>query len=128
MDLEGVPFACEQGLHYLFGFAVWNADGELSYEKQWALNRDEEKKRFEWLVDEIKRRREADSKMHVYHFAAYEYSTVKRLKAMQEKREDVYDRMLHAGELVDLHHAFKQGVRANVDAYCRNDIEASDGC
>src|SRR5437763_5166372 len=101
MDLEGVPFACEQGLHYLFGFAVWNADGELSYEKQWALNRDEEKKRFEWLVDEITRRREADSKMHVYHFGAYEPGTLKRWMAMHATREDGIDRIMSPVGLVD---------------------------
>ena len=53
LDLEGDPFVAESGLQYLFGFASRNADGELSYEKRWALNRDEEKKGFEWLVDEI---------------------------------------------------------------------------
>jgi len=41
----------------LFGFAVRNAGSELSYEKRWALNREEEKKGFEWIVDEIMRRR-----------------------------------------------------------------------
>ena len=127
LDLEGDPFAGEQGLQYLFGFAVWNADGELSYEKQWALNRDEEKKGFEWLVDEITRRREADSKMHVYHFGAYEPGTLKRLMGMHATREDEIDRMLRAGVLVDLHQAFKQGVRASVEEYSLKKIEAFYG-
>src|SRR5947208_460082 len=127
LDLEGDPFAGEQGLQYLFGFAVWNADGELSYEKQWALNRDEEKKGFEWLVDEITRRREADSKMHVYHFGAYEPGTLKRLMGMHATREDEIDRMLRAGVLVDLHQAFKQGVRASVEEYSLKKIEAVYG-
>src|SRR6266852_1272670 len=58
MDLEGDPFVGEQGLQYLFGFMFRNASGEWSYDKKWALNRKEEKKGFEWLVDEIMRRRE----------------------------------------------------------------------
>ena len=45
LDLEGDPFVAESGLQYLFGFAFRNADGELSYEKRWALNREEEKRR-----------------------------------------------------------------------------------
>ncbi len=127
MDFEGDPFAGEQGLQYLFGFAVRDAGGELVYEKRWALNREEEKKGFEWLVDEIMRRREADPKMHVYHFGAYEPGTLKRLMGMHATREDEIDRMLRAGVLVDLHQAFKQGVRASVEEYSLKKIEAFYG-
>ena len=127
MDFEGDPFVGEQGLQYLFGFAVRDAGGELVYEKRWALNREEEKKGFEWLVDEIMRRREADKKMHVYHFGAYEPGTLKRLMGMHATREDEIDRMLRAGVLVDLHQAFKQGVRASVEEYSLKKIEAFYG-
>ena len=127
LDLEGDPFAGEQGLQYLFGFAVRNAQGQLGYQKRWALNREEEKKGFEWLVDEIRRRREADPKMHVYHFGAYEPGTLKRLMGLHATREDEIDRMLRAGVMVDLHQAFKQGVRASVEEYSLKKIEAFYG-
>lgn len=127
LDLEGDPFVDEQGLQYLFGFAVKNAGGEWRYEKQWALNAEEEKKAFQWLVDEIMRRREANPKMHVYHFGAYEPGTLKRLMGMHATREDEIDRMLRAGALVDLHQAFKQGVRASVEEYSLKKIEAFYG-
>ena len=127
LDLEGDPFAGEQGLQYLFGFAARNEHGELSYEKWWALNREEEKKGFEWLVDEIMRRREANPKMHVFHFGAYEHGTLKRLMGMHATREDEIDRMLRAGVLVDLHQAFKQGVRASVEEYSLKKIEVFYG-
>jgi len=127
VDFEGDPFVGEQGLQYLFGFAVADADGELNYEKRWALNGEEEKKGFEWLVDEIMWRREADPKMHVYHFGAYEPGTVKRLMGMHATREDEIDRMLRAGVFVDLHQAFKQAVRASVEEYSLKKIEAFYG-
>jgi len=127
MDFEGDPFVGEQGLQYLFGFAARSAGGELAYEKRWALNRDEEKKGFEWLVDEIMHRHRADPKMHVYHFGAYEPGTMKRLMGMHATREDEIDRMLRAGVLVDLHQAFKQGVRASVEEYSLKKIEAFYG-
>lgn len=127
MDFEGDPFVGEMGLQYLFGFAFRDVAGALVYEKQWALNREEEKKAFEWLVDEITRRREADPKMHVYHFGAYEPGTLKRLMGMHATREDEIDRMLRAGVLVDLHQAFKQGVRASVEEYSLKKIEAFYG-
>lgn len=124
MDFEGDPFVGEQGLQYLFGFAARNAEGTLNYEKRWALNREEEKKGFEWLVDEIMLRREADPKMHVYHFGAYEPGTLKRLMGMHATREDEIDRMLRGGVLVDLHQVFKQSVRASVEEYSLKKIEA----
>ncbi len=127
VDLEGDPFVGESGLQYLFGFAFRNQDGKLRYEKRWALNREEEKKGFEWLVDEIMRRRGANPRMHVYHFGAYEPSALKRLMGMYATREDEIDRMLRAGALVDLHQAFKQSTLAGVEEYSLKKIEAFYG-
>src|SRR5438445_679198 len=127
VDLEGDPFVGENGLQWLFGLAVMDVRGELKYEKRWALNREEEKKGFEWMVDEIMQRREANQKMHVYHFGGYEPGALKRLMGMYATREDEIDRMLRAGVLVDLHQAFKQGVRASVEEYSLKKIEAFYG-
>jgi predicted RecB family nuclease len=123
VDLEGDPFVGENGLQYLFGFAVLDMPGELKYEKRWALNREEEKKGFEWLVDEIMQRRQANPKMHVYHFGAYEPGALKRLMGMYATREDEVDRLMRAGALVDLHQAYKQGVRASVEEYSLKRVE-----
>src|SRR6267154_573898 len=127
VDLEGDPFVGEQGLQYLFGFVLQNAGGEWSYEKKWALNREQEKKGFEWLVDEIMQRRAANPKMHVYHFGAYEPGALKRLMGMYATREDEIDRLLRAGALVDLHQAYKQGMRASVEEYSLKKVEAFYG-
>jgi len=123
LDLEGDPFVGEAGLQYLFGLAFRNASGELIYEKRWALNREEEKRAFEWLVDEIARRREANSRMHVYHFGAYEPGALKRLMGMYATREDEIDGLLRAGALVDLHQAFKQSTLAGLEEYSLKKIE-----
>jgi uncharacterized protein len=123
VDLEGDPFVGENGLQYLFGFVVLDAPGESKYEKRWALNREKEKKGFEWLVDEIMRRRETNPKMHVYHFGAYEPGALKRLMGMYATREDEIDRLLRAGVMVDLHQAYKQGVRASVEEYSLKKVE-----
>jgi uncharacterized protein len=127
VDLEGDPFVGENGLQYLFGFAVLDVPGKLKYEKRWALNREEEKKGFEWVVDEIMRRREAHPKLHVYHFGAYEPGALKRLMGMYATREDEIDRLLRAGVMVDLHQAYKQGVRASVEEYSLKKVEAFYG-
>src|SRR5437879_8409811 len=42
---------------------------------------------------------------------------------MHATREDEVDRLLRAGVLVDLHQAFKQGVRASVEEYSLKKVE-----
>lgn len=127
LDLEGDPFVGEHGLQYLFGFAARDSEGRLVYEKRWALNRAEEKSGFEWLVDEIMRRRAADPRLHIYHFGAYEPSTLKNLMGLHATREDEIDRLLRAEAFVDLHRVFRQGVRAGVEEYSLKKLEAFPG-
>jgi predicted RecB family nuclease len=127
LDFEGDRFVGENGLQYLVGIAFRNADGELQYEKQWALNRKEERQAFEWLMEEIVRRREANPKMHVYHFGAYEKTTLSDLSSLYATREESVDRLLRAEALVDLHLVFKQGLRASVEEYSLKKLEAFCG-
>jgi predicted RecB family nuclease len=127
LDLEGDAFVGDNGLQYIFGIASKDASGDLQYENRWALNSKEEKQGFEWLVDEIMRRRTQDPHMHVYHFGAYEPATLKRLMAIHATREDEIDGMLRTGVFVDLHQTFKQGVLAGVEEYSLKKIEAFYG-
>lgn len=117
LDLEGDPYVGQSGLQYLFGFAFRNPGGEIVYERRWALNRQEEKEGFEWLVDEIVSRRNLNPQMRVYHFGAYEPGALKRLMGLHATREDQVDRLLRAHVLVDLHQAYRQGIRASVEEY-----------
>jgi len=126
VDLEGDPFVGENGLQYLFGFAVLDLPGELKYEKRWALNREEEKKAFEWLVDEIMRRREAHPKMHG-SLRGLRARSVETFDGNVRDAEDEIDRLLRAGVMVDLHQTYKQGVRASVEEYSLKKVEAFYG-
>jgi len=127
LDLEGDPFVDESGLQYLFGFAFRDAGGKRRYKKCWALNREEEKQGFEWLIDEIMQRWEANPRMHVFHFGGYEPGALKRLMGMHATREDQVDKLLRAEALVDLHQAFRQGFRASVEEYSLKKVEAIYG-
>jgi len=127
VDLEGDPFAGTQGQQYLFGFVARNLEGQLIYEKRWALSAEEEKHGFQWLMDEIVTRWSEEPGMHVYHYTANEPSAFKRLMGQYVTREDEIDRMLRAGIFVDLHRALKQGIRASVEEYSLKKIEAFYG-
>jgi predicted RecB family nuclease len=127
VDLEGDSFAGELGQQYLFGFSVRDADRELVYEKRWTLTAEEEKRGFEWVMDEIMRRWSEESGMHVYHYGANEPSAFKRLMGQYATREEEMDGMLRAGVFVDLLRVVKQAIRASVEEYSLKKMEAFYG-
>jgi predicted RecB family nuclease len=127
LDFEGDRFVGESGLQYLTGIAFRNVNGELVYEKRWALNRREEREAFEWLMEEIVKRREANPKMHVYHFGAYEKTALSDLSSLYATHEENVDRLLRSEALVDLHLVFRQGLRASVEEYSLKKLEVFSG-
>ena len=54
--------------------------------------------------------------MHVYHYAPYEPSVVKRLMGRYATREDEVDRLLRGGVFVDLYRVVRHGVRVSQDS------------
>ena len=111
LDLEGDPYALDDGLDYLFG--ILEADG--TFHAFWS--RDEhgeftaagEKRAFEQVIDFIGERLRADPNLHVYHYAAYEPTALKRLMGRYATREEEVDDFLRRGVLVDLLRAVRQG-------------------
>src|SRR5262245_5347832 len=53
--------------------------------------------------------------LHIYHYAHYEASALKRLMGRYATREDELDRMLRAERFVDLYAVVRQGLRASVE-------------
>ena len=65
--------------------------------------------------------------MHVYHYAAYEPSAMKRLMGRHATREEEVDELLRGGVMVDLFRAVRQGLRASVESYSIKKLEALYG-
>ncbi len=61
--------------------------------------------------------------MHVYHYASYEQTTVKRLMGTHGTREAEVDDLLRGEVLVDLYRVVLQSLRAGVDSYSLKDVE-----
>ena len=131
-DIEGDPYAFDDGLDYLFGVmttsgeftAIWSTEsGEMNDEFSLAG----EKAAFERLMDLLVARLDADPTMHVYHYAAYETTALKRLMGRYGTREDEVDRLLRGGVFVDLLRAVRQGLRASVESYSIKKVEALYG-
>ena len=123
LDLEGDRQAENGGLDYLFGYALQNAAGATDYEALWALSPSEEKKAFERLIDLIIERRAQDPAMHVYHYAPYEPTAMKRLMGRYATRADELDELLRGRVFVDLYSVVRKGLRAGIDSYSIKKLE-----
>lgn len=119
LDLEGDPFVGEGGREYLFG--VVTADG--SYHSRWGITEAEERAAFEWFMDLVAERAAQYPDMHVYHYAPYEPSALKRLMGRYATRERELDAMLRSGRLVDLYAVVREALRIGVERYSIKNLE-----
>ena len=118
-DIEGDAFAGDGGLEYLFG----TVDCDGRYEARWALDPAAERRTFEDFIDWLMARWAQHPDFHVYHYAAYETTAVKRLMSRYATREDEVDRLLRGRVFVDLHRVARQGLLASVESYSIKKLE-----
>ena len=126
-DIEGDPFVGEGGLEYLFGYVFYGDDGKEGYTGTWAIDRGEEKRIFEQFIDFIIDRWQRYPDLHIYHYASYEPSTLKRLMGRYATRENEVDRILRGELFVDLYAVVRQAIRASVERYSIKDLEVFYG-
>ena len=118
-DIEGDPYAFDDGLDYLFG--VLEANG--TFHAFWSREDDgeftlaAERRAFERLMDFFSERLAADPTLHIYHYAPYEPTALKRLMGRYATREEEVDNLLRRAVLVDLLRAVRQSLRASVESY-----------
>lgn len=121
LDFEGDPFAeGGTGLEYLAGLG----DRDGGFTALWAHDRAEEAQLVADLVDELIARWRRDPEMHVYHYAPYETTALKRMTARHGVREAELDRLLRAERFVDLYAVVRQGIRISKDSYSIKKLEA----
>jgi predicted RecB family nuclease len=123
LDLESNPYVLEQGLEYLIGFLTVHRSTEPRYESLLAFNRAEEKKAFEVFIEVVMDRWQRDPAMHIYHYAPYEPTAIKRLAGRHATCVDDVDELLRAGMFVDLYRVVRQSLRASVESYSIKRLE-----
>ena len=125
LDLEANPYVLNEGLEYLIGFLTLDskANAEPTYESLWSFDRAEEKCAFETFIGRMMERRRQDPAMHIYHYASYEPTAMKRLAGRHGACIDELDELLRAGMFVDLYRAVRQGLRASVESYSIKRLE-----
>jgi predicted RecB family nuclease len=124
LDLEANPYVLGQGLEYLIGFvSLPDADAKPIYESLWSFNRAQEKEAFETFIGKMTERRRQDGSMHIYHYASYEPTALKRLASRHGSCIEELDELLRGGVFIDLYRAVRQGVRASVESYSIKKLE-----
>ncbi|MEQ9039392.1 MAG: TM0106 family RecB-like putative nuclease [Silicimonas sp.] len=124
-DIEGDPHYEErgtEGLEYLHG--VW-AKGDFS--ALWAHDHAEERVALARLFDRFANVLDAHPAAHVYHYAAYEITALKRLAMRHGLGEAQLDRWLRTGRFVDLYAVVRNGIFASEPSYSIKDMEALYG-
>jgi uncharacterized protein len=116
-DMEGYPyFEIGGGLEYLFG-AVMVDTGRPRFCAFQAGTRGEERAAFEQFIDMLVARLRRFPALHVYHYAHYEPTALKRLAMQHGTRETELDALLRRETFVDLYQVVRQALRISHPSY-----------
>ncbi|MGE2836336.1 TM0106 family RecB-like putative nuclease [Mycobacterium sp. SMC-4] len=122
-DFEGDPLwtqdGREWGLEYLWGVLGMKDD----FHPLWAHNRPDERRALVNFLEMVRKRRRRYPNMHVYHYAAYEKSTLLRLAGRYGVGEDDVDELLREGVLVDLYPLVRKSIRVGTENYSIKSLE-----
>ena len=120
-DMEGDPLE-EGGLEYLFGL-YFLKDGKFEFQAFWGHNRNEEKLAFESFMDFVSEWLKQHPAAHIYHYAAYEQTALKKLMSLHGTREAEVDHLLRLQKMVDLYRVVREGIRVSEPRYSIKNIE-----
>jgi uncharacterized protein len=119
-DFEGNPFWDKDGsLEYLWGIL----DADRAFTPLHAHDHETERGAFETFVDLVHERLREHPGMHVYHYAQYEITALKRLMGRYGTREDELDDLLRREVFVDLYRVVRNGIRASRPGYGLKELE-----
>ena len=129
-DFEGFPYFVERGgLEYLFGNYDWGtgenegAPRDDLFTEFWAHDRASEKIAFAGFMTWAIKRMEEDPEAHIYHYASYEVTALKRL-AM---RHGIYEKevawLITNGRLVDMFNIVRNSLIIGEESYSIKKLE-----
>ena len=132
-DFEGDPMY-PGGLEYLCGVlwqaAVGEEEGDpvsghpnLRFRAFWAHDRMQEKHAFAELMAFLMARLARSPSAHLYHYAPYEKTALRRLASMHATAETAVDELLRTNRMVDLFRVVREGVRVGEPSYSIKNLE-----
>jgi len=111
-DLEGDPLYPD-GLEYLWGVHLRDARGEPVFRFEWGHDRAAEQLAFEAMVDFFIDHIAEHPEAHIYHYAPYEVTVLRRLSTRFASREHAVDELLRAEKFVDLYGIVRGAIRTS---------------
>ena len=120
-DMEGDPLEVG-GLEYLFG-VYWREADQPRFKPFWAHDRGEERIAFEQFMDFVGEHLRQHPGAHIYHYAPYEETALKKLMSLHATREAQVDNLLRRRKLVDLYKVVREGLRVSEPRYSIKNIE-----
>ena len=120
-DIEGDPFYAEtgsEGLEYLQG--IWNGN---AFAALWSHDLAEEKKALASLVELFEERLREFPNAHIYHYAPYEITALRKLTTRHGVGEAILDRWLRERRFVDLYAVVRGGIFISEPSYSLKDME-----
>ncbi|GAB5499054.1 MAG: TM0106 family RecB-like putative nuclease [Pseudohongiellaceae bacterium] len=123
LDFEGNHFIEDGVQEYLTGYVSSTEEGDDSYTALWATTPQEEREAFEGFIDHATAVRVRNPAAHIYHFAPYEPTALKRLMGRYATREVELDALLRGGAFVDLYAVVRRSIIAGVERYSIKDLE-----
>ncbi|MGH7016064.1 MAG: TM0106 family RecB-like putative nuclease, partial [Caulobacteraceae bacterium] len=122
-DIEGDPLYPE-GLDYLFGlFGPLGPGGVERFRPFWGHDHAAEKTAFEALMRLILDHLARFERAHIFHYAAYETTALKRLAMRYASFEQELDDLLRGHRFVDLYRVARQALRCSTEGYSLKDLE-----
>ncbi len=122
-DFEGDPLwtvdGREWGLEYLWGVLTMNDE----FHPFWAHDRASERQALIDFLAMVRKRLKRYPDMHIYHYAAYEKSTLLRLAGRYGVGENEVDDLLRNGILVDLYPLVRKSIRVGTENYSIKSLE-----
>jgi len=120
-DMEGDPYY-EEGLEYLFGIYT-EAPGAEGFEAIWAHDREAERRATAGLLTMIASHLKKHPRAHIYHYAGYEITALKRLASKHGVGEAILDELLRTAKFIDLYRVVQQTLFASEPSYSLKDLE-----
>lgn len=123
-DFEGDPLYTEDdpsraGLEYLWGVM----DANKAFTPLWAHTWAEERAAFIEFMDLVAQRRTRYPDMHIYHYAPYETTALKKLAIRYQTREEELDNLLRAEVFIDLYATVRGAIRISAPSYSIKKLE-----
>jgi len=125
LDFEGDEYAFGTGVEYLLG-TLTRADDPVKdpvYAPRWSLEPLAERQAFEEFIGKMLDTWSKFPDFHIYHYAPYEQTAIKKLAGRHGLCVDAVDRLLRAGIFIDLYRVTRQALRASVESYSIKKLE-----